>query len=338
MFPDRRRKTMSLPETMNAIAITRPGGPEVLQLTTRPVPKPGDKQVLIKVAYAGVNRHDCGQRNRGSAPPGATDIPGLEIAGVVAAVGAGVTHWKPGDRACALVNGGGYADYCVAEEPVTLPVPAGFDLELTAGLPEGLLTAWLNVFMLGQLKRGEWLLVHGGSSGVGTIAIQLAQLEGARVITTVGNAQKMEVCRRLGAYAINYREQDFVPEVMRETAKHGVDVILDMAGTAYARRNLEALAMDGRIVHLSGSGASEYSVPLSAIMAKRAVITGSLLRGSSLSLKAEVVRQVTERVWPHLGTKVTPIIDSVFPLAEAAQAHARMESSVHIGKILLEVR
>jgi NADPH:quinone reductase len=329
---------MSLPETMNAVAITRPGGPEVLQLTTRPVPKPEDEQVLIKVAYAGVNRHDCGQRNRGSAPPGATDIPGLEIAGVVVAAGAGVTRWKPGDRACALVNGGGYADYCIAEEPVTLPIPAGFDLKLAAGLPEGLLTAWLNVFMLGQLKRGEWLLVHGGSSGVGTIAIQLARLEGARVITTVGNAQKMEVCRKLGAYAINYREQDFVPEVMRETAKHGADVILDMAGTAYARRNLEALAMDGRIVHLSGSGAGEYSVPLSAIMAKRAVITGSLLRGSALSLKAELVRQVTERVWPHLGTKVTPIIDSVLPLAEAAQAHARMESSAHIGKILLEVR
>jgi NADPH:quinone reductase len=329
---------MSLPETMNAIAITRPGGPEVLQATTRPVPQPGDKQVLIKVAYAGINRHDCGQRNRGSAPPGATDIPGLEVAGVVAAVGAGVTRWKAGDRACALVNGGGYAQYCIAEEPVTLPVPKGFDLELAAGLPEGLLTAWLNVFMLGRLQRGEWLLVHGGSSGVGTMAIQLARLEGARVITTVGNAQKMEVCRKLGAYAIDYREQDFVPEVMRETAKHGADVILDMAGTTYATRNLEAVAMDGRIVHLSGSGGGDYCVPLTAIMAKRAVITGSLLRGSALTLKMEIVRQVTERVWPHLGTTVTPIVDSVFPLADAAGAHARMESSVHIGKILLEVR
>jgi putative PIG3 family NAD(P)H quinone oxidoreductase len=329
---------MSLPQTMNAISITRAGGPEVLQPITRPVPRPGDGQVLIKVAYAGVNRHDCGQRNRGSAPPGATDIPGLEVAGVIAAVGANVTRWKPGDRACALVNGGGYADYCIAEEPVTLPIPHGFDLKLAAGLPEALFTAWLNVFMLGHLKRGEWLLVHGGSSGVGTIAIQLARLESARVIATVGNAQKMDVCRKLGAYAVNYREQDFVAEVMRETAKHGADVILDMAGTTYASRNLEALAMDGRIVHLSGSGAGEYSVPLSAIMGKRAVITGSLLRGSALSLKTEIVRQVTERVWPHLGTKVTPIVDSVFPLAEAAQAHARMESSVHIGKILLEVR
>jgi len=327
---------MMLPQTMTAISITRPGGPEVLQATTRPVPQPGDRQVLIKVAYAGINRHDCGQRNRGTPPAGATDIPGLEVAGVVAAVGAGVTRWKPGDRACALTNGGGYAEYCIAEEPVTLPIPNGFDLKLAAGLPEGLLTAWLNVFMLGRLKRGEWLLVHGGSSGVGTLAIQLARLEGAKVLATVGNAAKADACRKLGATAINYREQDFVAETMQATGKHGADAILDMAGTTYAKRNLEALAMDGRIVHLSGSG-GDYSVPLASIMAKRAVITGSLLRGSALSLKTEIVRQVTERVWPHLGAKVTPIIDSVFPLASAADAHARMESSVHIGKILLEV-
>lgn len=328
---------MTLPQTMNAITITRPGGPEVLQPVTRPVPQPGVRQVLIEVAYAGINRHDCGQRNRGTPPPGATDIPGLEVSGVVAAIGASVTRWKIGDRVCALVNGGGYAEYCLAEEPVTLPIPSGFDLKLAAALPEALLTAWLNVFMLGRLQRGEWLLVHGGSSGVGTMAIQLARLEGARVITTVGNAAKAQACRKLGATAINYREQDFVAEVMQTTGKHGADVILDMAGTAYAKRNLEALAMDGRIVHLSGSGAGEYSVPLTAIMAKRAVITGSLLRGSALALKTEIVRQVMERVWPHLGTKVMPLVDSVFPLSEAAQAHARMESSAHIGKILLEV-
>ncbi len=327
---------MTLPDTMKAISITRAGGPEVLELSTRPVPQPGDKQVLIAVAYGGVNRHDCGQRNRGSAPPGATDIPGLEVSGVVIAVGAGVTRWKPGDAVCALVNGGGYADFCLAEEPLTLPIPAGFDMKLAAALPEALLTAWLNVLMLGRLKAGEWLLVHGGSSGVGTMAIQLAQLEGARVLTTVGNGAKAEVCRKLGAaVTINYREQDFVAEVQRATDKHGADVILDMAGTSYAKRNLEALAMDGRIVHLSGSGSSDFCVPLTAIMGKRAVVTGSLLRGSALSLKTEIVRQVMERVWPHLGTKVTPIIDSVFPLARAADAHARMESSVHIGKILL---
>lgn len=328
---------MTLPQTMTAISITRPGGPEVLEPITRPVPQPGDRQVLIKVAYGGINRHDCGQRNRGSAPPGATDIPGLEVAGVVAAVGAGVTHWKPGDRACALVNGGGYAEYCIAEEPLTLPIPAGFDLKLAAALPEALFTAWLNVFMLGRLQRGEWLLVHGGSSGVGTIAIQLARLEGGRVLATVGNSAKAEVCRKLGATAaIDYREQDFVDEVLRATGQHGADVILDMAGTTYAKRNLDALAMDGRIVHLSGSG-GEFCVPLTAIMAKRAVVTGSLLRGSALSLKIEIVRQVMKRVWPHLGTKVTPIIDSVFAVARAADAHARMESSQHVGKILLEV-
>ncbi|MGE5523536.1 MAG: NAD(P)H-quinone oxidoreductase [Rhodospirillaceae bacterium] len=328
---------MTLRQTMNAITITRPGGPEVLQSVTRPVPQPGERQVLIEVAYAGINRHDCGQRNRGTPPPGATDIPGLEVAGVVAAVGASVSRSKVGDDACALVNGGGYAEYCLAEEPVTLPIPSGFDLKLAAALPEALLTAWLNVSMLGRLRHGEWLLVHGGSSGVGTMAIQLARLEGAHVITTVGNAAKAAACRKLGAMAINYREQDFVAEVMQATGKHGADVILDMAGTAYAKRNLEALAMDGRIVHLSGSG-GEYSVPLTAIMAKRAVITGSLLRGSALSLKTEIVRQVMERVWPHLGTEVMPLIDSVFPLAGAADAHARMESSAHIGKILLEVR
>lgn len=327
---------MTLPQTMTAIAIIRPGGPEVLQPAARPVPQPGERQVLIKVAYAGINRHDCGQRNRGTPPPGATDIPGLEVAGVVAAVGAGVTRWKVGERTCALVNGGGYAQYCIAEEPLALPIPAGFDLKLAAALPEALLTAWLNVFMLGRLLRGEWLLVHGGSSGVGTIAIQLARLEGARVVTTVGNAEKAEACRRLGATAIDYREQDFVAEVLQATGRHGADVILDMAGTTYAKRNLDALAMDGRIVHLSGSG-GDYCVPLATIMAKRAVVTGSLLRGSALALKTEIVRQVTERVWPHLGTKVTPIVDSVFPLADAAQSHARMESSVHVGKILLEV-
>lgn len=327
---------MALPHTMTAIAITRPGGPEVLQPATRPLPRPGERQVLIQVAYAGVNRHDCGQRNRGSPPPGATDIPGLEVAGIVAAVGDGVTRWKPGDRTCALVNGGGYAQYCIAEEPLALPIPAGFDLKLAAALPEALLTAWLNVFMLGRLKRGEWLLVHGGSSGVGTIAIQLGRLEGAHVVATAGNGAKVEACRKLGAIAIDYREQDFVAEVMRESGRHGADVILDMAGTAYARRNLDALAMDGRIVHLSG-GSGEYAVPLTAIMGKRAVVTGSLLRGSALPLKMEIVRQVMERVWPHLGKPVTPIVDSVFPLAGAADAHARMEAGVHIGKILLEV-
>jgi len=333
-----------LPNTMTAISIVRAGGPEVLQPVTRPIPQPAPGEVLIKVAFAGVNRHDCGQRLRGFAPPGATDIPGLEAAGEVVATGAGVTRWKSGDRVCALVNGGGYAQYCIAAEPITMPIPAGFDLKLAAALPETLFTAWLNVFMLGRLKAGEWLLVHGGSSGVGTMAIQLARLEGAQVVATAGSAAKCEVCAKLGAMsALNYREQDFVAGVKLATADHGADVILDMVGGTYAKQNIEALAIDGRVVHLSGgsggkvSAATEFCVSVSAIMAKRAVVTGSQLRSSTLALKTEIVRQLESRVWTHLGTKVIPIIDSVFPLARASDAHARMESSAHIGKILLEV-
>jgi len=323
---------------MTAILIARAGGPEVLQPTTRAVPQPGAGQALIKVAFAGVNRHDCGQRNRGFGPPGATDIPGLEVAGEVVAIGPGVARWKPGDRVCALVNGGGYAQYCIAAEALTLPIPDGFDLKQAAALPEALFTAWLNVFMLGRLKAGEWLLVHGGSSGVGTMAIQLARLEGASVVATAGSAAKCDACEKLGAgSALNYREEDFVAGVKRATAGHGADVILDMVGGTYAKRNLEALAADGRLVHLSGGNGAEFRVPVSAIMAKRAIVTGSQLRASPLSLKIEIARQVRDRVWPHLGTRVTPIIDSIIPLAQAASAHARMESSVHIGKILLEV-
>jgi putative PIG3 family NAD(P)H quinone oxidoreductase len=324
--------------SMTAIEIARAGGPEVLISTMRPVPQPAAGQVLIKVAYAGVNRHDCGQRNRGFGPKGATDIPGLEVAGEVVAVGAGVTRWKAGDAVCALVNGGGYAQYCIALQEVTLPLPAGFDMKMAAGLPEALMTAWLNVFMLGRLKAGEWLLVHGGSSGVGSAAIKLARLIGANVMATVGNAAKRDFCLSIGAHAaINYREQDFVAEVERITAGHGADVILDMAGAAYAKRNLQALAMDGRVMHLSSGDSREYSVPLGAIMGKRAVVSGSQLRVSALPIKVEIVRQLNEKVWPHLGAKVAPVIDSVLPLARACDAHARMESSEHIGKILLEV-
>ena len=294
--------------------------------------------MLIKVAYAGINRHDCGQRNRGFGPKGATDIPGLEVAGEVVAVGTGVTRWRAGDAVCALVNGGGYAQYCIALQEVVFPQPGGFDLKMAAGLPEALMTAWLNVFMLARLKAGEWLLVHGGSSGVGSAAIKLARLIGANVVTTVGNAAKRDFCLKIGAQAaINYREQDFVAEVEKITSGHGADVILDMAGAAYAKRNLQALAMDGRVMHLSSGDKNEYSVPLSAIMGKRAVVSGSGLRVSALPIKVEIVRQINERVWPHLGTKVTPVIDSIFPLAKACDAHARMETSEHIGKILLEV-
>ncbi len=328
-----------LPSTMNAITIARAGGPEVLEPVTRPLPKPGDGQVLIKIAFAGINRHDCGQRIRGFGPPGATDIPGLEVAGEVAAVGAGVTRWKTGDKVCALVNGGGYAQYCIALQEVTMPIPERLDLKLAASLPEALFTAWLNVFILGRLKENEWLLVHGGSSGVGTIAIQLARLIKAKVVATAGNAAKLEVCRKLGAAAaINYREQDFVEGTKAATGGHGADVILDMIGGRYAKRNIDSLAMDGRLVHLSGGDGTEFCVPVPAIMAKRAVVTGSQLRVSSLEVKKAIVRDVMDRVWAHLGTAVTPLIDSIMPLADASKAHARMETSEHIGKILLEVR
>jgi NADPH2:quinone reductase len=260
------------------------------------------------------------------------------VAGEVVATGAAVRRWKAGDQVCALVNGGGYAQYCIAAEQLTLPVPAGFDLRQAASLPETLFTAWLNVFMLGRLKSGEWLLVHGGSSGVGTMAIQLARMEGANVVATAGSAAKCDACLKLGAAsAINYREQDFVAGVERATGGHGADVILDMVGGAYATRNLKALAADGRVVHLSGGDGAEFCVPVSAIMAKRAIVTGSQLRASPLALKIEIARQVVDRVWPHLGSRVAPIIDSVMPLERVCDAHARMESSVHIGKILLEV-
>lgn len=329
-----------LPKTMNAVLITRAGGPEVLKSDTRPVPQPEAGQVLIKVAFAGVNRADCDQRIRGSAPAAGTDIPGLEVAGEIVATGPGVTRWKVGDRVCALVNGGGYAQYCIAAEAITLPIPAGFDLKQAAALPETLLTAWHNVFMMGRLKSGEWLLVHGGSSGVGTMAIQLARLQGANVIATAGSAAKCNVCVKLGAAsAINYREEDFVAAVQRITEGHGADVILDMVQGRYARKNLEAVATDGRIVHLNPGAnyEAEFCAPLALILTKRAIVTGSRLRISSLERKVEIVRQIMERVWPHLGTKVMPIIDSVIPLEQASDAHARMESSVQIGKILLEV-
>lgn len=327
-------------KTMKTVLITEPGGPEVLKPDVRPIPGPKAGEVLIKVAYAGVNRADCDQRIRGTTPAAGTDIPGLEVAGEIAKTGPGVTRWETGDRVCALVNGGAYAEYCIAAEQLTLPIPKGFELKQAAALPETLLTAWHNVFMMGRLQSGEWLLVHGGSSGVGTMAIQLAQLHGARVIVTAGSATKCQFCKELGAEdAINYREEDFVGRVQEITKGHGADVILDMAQARYARKNLDAVAMDGRIVHLN-PGAKyeiEYCAPLAAILTKRAIVTGSRLRIASLERKMEIVRQVMEGAWPHLGTKLNPVIDSVIPLERASDAHARMESSVQMGKILLQV-
>jgi putative PIG3 family NAD(P)H quinone oxidoreductase len=325
-----------LPATMTAITITAAGGPEMLVPELRPVPKPDSGQVLIKVAYAGINRHDCSQRKRGFGPKNATDIPGLEVAGEIVAVGAGVTRWKVGDRACALVNGGGYAQYCIALEPLLLPIPAGYDLKQAASLPEAMFTAWFNVFHLGRLTAGEWLLVHGGSSGVGTIAIQLGVLEGAKVITTAGSAAKCDACMKLGATrAVNYKEEDFVAAVAETTQGHGVDVILDMVGGQYAKRNLESIAPDGRLVHIASG--SDFSTPLLAVSSKRAIVTASQMRPLPLPKKQRVVDDLLARVWPHLGTRIHTVIDNIYPLEQAAQSHARMESSQHIGKILLAV-
>lgn len=325
-----------LPTTMTAIGIRAPGGPDVLQVQAREVPAPTANQVLIRVRAAGVNRHDCGQRQRGTPPPGATDIPGLEVAGEVVAAGASVRGLTPGAPVCALVNGGGYAQYCVADAPLVLPVPAGFDMQRAACLPEALFTLWFNVFDLGGLRAGETLLIHGGASGVGTMTIQVARARGARVLVTAGTDEKCASCLRLGAeHAVNYNTQEFVAETARITNGRGVDVIFDMAGGLYAERNLHAIAADGRIVHLTTRGEPDFRAPLELILRKRARITGSFLRPLPLDRKMKVAESLRRDVWPLLGAQVNPVIDSVFPLADAAAAHRRMESNLHIGKILL---
>jgi NADPH2:quinone reductase len=328
----------ALPETMSAIAITTPGGPEVLQPTTLATPKPEHGEILIRVEAAGVNRPDTIQRMGFYAPPpGAPDTPGLEVAGTVAALGAGVTHWKLGDRVCALVAGGGYAEYCLAHESHALPIPKGFNAQQAAGLPETFFTVWTNVFERGGLKAGETLLVHGGSSGIGTTAIQLAKNFGARVFATAGSKEKCDACLELGAEAaINYRDEDFVARVAALTAKRGVDVILDMVGGDYIARNIEAAARDGRIVSIAFLNGSTAEVNFMPVMLKRLTLTGSTLRPRSVEEKAAIATALKEKVWPLLVSgRVKPLIDASFPLADAAKAHALMEKSSHIGKIVL---
>lgn len=327
-----------IPQTMTAIAITRAGGPEVLVPETRPVPVPGDRQVLVRVAAAGVNRHDCGQRARGEAPAGATDIPGLEMAGEVVAVGAVVRAWKPGDRVCALVNGGAYAEYCIAEEALTFRVPDGFDFVRAAALPEGLFTAWHSIYTQAGLEPGETLLVHGGTSGVGAMAIQMARAFGSPVLATAGTDAKCEQCRRQGVVrAINYRTEDFVAVAREVTGGRGVDVIFDLVGGSYGERNLEALAMDGRVAHIASQADPVMKVPLRLLMGKRLRVMGSAMRPLPLERKTVIANLLRQRVWPLLGSAIDPLIDSTIPLARACDAHARMESGVHAGKILLEV-
>ncbi len=331
--------TQELPAEMTAIEIREPGGPEVLVPTTRPRPEPGAGEVLVKVAAAGVNRPDVLQRKGGyPPPPGASDIPGLEIAGTVVALGENTSEWRLGDEVTALVTGGGYAEYCVAPAAQCLPVPQGLSLVEAAALPETFFTVWVNVFERGGLRSGESFLVHGGSSGIGTTAIQLAKAFGARVFATAGSAEKCAACEKLGAErAINYREEDFVAVVKEATEKKGVDLILDMVGGDYVQRNIKALATDGRLSYIAFLGGSKVEVDLAPLMLKRITLTGSTLRARSVEFKAGIARQLREKVWPKLEAgEVGPVMAASFPLAAAGEAHALMESSTHIGKIVLE--
>jgi NADPH2:quinone reductase len=328
----------SIPATMTAIGITSAGGPEMLVPQERTVPQPGAGEILIKVIAAGVNRPDVAQRmGVYPPPPGVTDIPGLEVAGAVVACGPGGARWKEGDEVTALVSGGGYAQYCVAHETHALPVPGGLTAVEAAAIPETFFTVWHNVFERGGLKSGETLLVHGGSSGIGTVAIQLAKAFGARVVATAGSAAKCDACRGLGAdVAINYKAQDFVALTKSATGGAGAQVILDMVGGDYIERNYEAAAVEGRIVQIAFQGSPRATVDFRRIMLKRLHHTGSTLRSRSVPDKAAIAQAVERSVWPLIvAGKVRPIMDKVFPFRQAADAHARMESSVHIGKIVL---
>lgn len=328
---------MTTPQMMRAVEITKPGGPDVLCLTERPVPTPRAGEVVLKLAYAGLNRPDALQRAGAyDPPPTASDLPGLEGAGEVVAVGEGVSGLSVGDQVCALLPGGGYAEYVATPAAHALPIPKGMDLRMAACLPETFFTVWSNVFMRGGLKAGERFLVHGGSSGIGTTAIQLAKVFGARVFTTAGSDEKCRICTELGAErAINYRTEDFVA-VMREQG--GADVILDMVGGDYIAKNVKTLAPDGRMVHIAFLSGPKAEINFALVMAKRLTITGSTLRPQSDAAKAAIAAELREKVWPLIeaGT-VTPVMDSEYALEDAAKAHAHMESSQHIGKIVLKI-
>jgi NADPH2:quinone reductase len=330
----------SVPDTMTAVEISTPGGPDVLKPKAYPVPKPGAGQVLVKVAAAGVNRPDVAQR-AGSypPPPGHSLLPGLEIAGEVAAIGAGVTRWKVGDKLCALVNGGGYAEYCIAEEPVALPIPTGLDMIKAAAVPETFFTVWNNVFERGRLAAGEWFMVHGGTSGIGTTAIQLAKAFGAKVIATAGSAEKCKACLELGAdRAVNYKTEDFVAAAKEATGGKGVDLTLDMVAGDYTERNIIAAAEEGRIVQIAVLGGADVKINISRVMMKRLTLTGSTLRPRTREAKAGFARALEAKVWPLLASgKVRVVMDSTFPLAKAADAHRRLETSQHVGKVVLVV-
>lgn len=323
--------------TMRCVEITAPGGPEVLVMAERAKPVPAAGEVLIRVAFAGVNRPDALQRaGRYAPPPGASDLPGLEASGIIEAIGPGVSEWTVGDEVCALLPGGGYAEYVTTPAAHCLPVPKGMDLRQAACLPETCFTVWSNVFERGALQAGERFLVHGGSSGIGTTAIQLAKLRGARVFATAGSPDKCAACERLGAErAINYRDEDFV-DILK--AEGGADVVLDMVGGDYIPRNLKALAMEGRLVQIAFLQGPKAELNLAPLMMKRQTITGSTLRPQSDLAKARIAEALRQEVWPLLDAgRMGPVMDQSFPLAEASAAHARMETSAHIGKIVLEV-
>ena len=329
-----------LPDTMTAVAISQPGGPSVLKPETRALPTPGEGEILIKVRAAGVNRPDVLQRKGAyPAPPGASDLPGLEVAGEVAALGKGAQRWRVGDAVCALTPGGGYAEYVRVHAGHALPVPDGYAWTEAAALPETFFTVWHNVFERGALKSGETLLVHGGSSGIGTTAIQLGVARGARVVVTVGSPEKAQACLGLGAMrAINYRSEDFVAAVKEATGGAGADVILDMVGGDYVARNYDAAAPDGRIVQIATQAGAVASADFARLMMKRLTHTGSTLRPRSVEVKAGIAAALEREVWPlHATRKIAPVIDRVFPLDEAWRAHERMEAGDHIGKIVLDL-
>jgi NADPH:quinone reductase len=328
----------ALPPTMTAIEISTPGGPDVLRPVTRPVPQPAVGEVVIKVAAAGVNRPDVFQREGNYAPPpGASDLPGLEIAGTVVAVGLGARNMEVGDRVCALVSGGGYAEYCAAPALQCLPIPAGLSFEEAAGVPETFFTVWTNLVDRARFAAGKTVLIHGGTSGIGTTAIQLVKAMGGRAFATAGGAEKVRACETLGAErGIDYRTEDFVPIVKQLTGGRGVDIIIDMVGGDYVQRNIQAAAIDGVIVSIAFLHGSKVELDLNPLMRKRLTLTGSTLRPRSVEEKGAIAKDLKARVWPLLAAgTVRPVLFRTFPLTEASEAHRLMESSNHIGKIVL---
>jgi NADPH2:quinone reductase len=331
---------MTLPSRMTVIAIKAPGGPEMLVPQEQEVKLPGPGEILVKVAAAGVNRPDVRQRQGTYPPPkGATEIPGLEIAGEVAAIGDGVKRWKVGDKVCALVVGGGYAQYCLAFENHALPVPPSLSMVEAAAMPETFFTCWQNMFMRADVKSGDWVLVHGGTSGIGTTAIMLAKAFGGKVITTAGSAEKCEAAKKLGAdVAVNYKTEDFVEITKQATGGQGANLIVDIVGGDYVDRNYSAAAEQGVIAQVSFTGNPKATANFANLMRKRLTHTGSTLRPRTVAEKAAIAAGLEQRVWPLVAAgKIKPVIDSTYPLAKAGDAQARMESSQHIGKIVLTV-